>query len=146
MKKKNCWMRINSIELLRKKYSLRSPIESRSRVCERKRQFLWYMCPTYYKYKFTPWVSPLRVEIFLSGWHLLKTNFFFSFVKIVFYIFLHHWELLFSSYMLNQKKKNQGHWVKSIIDSFLRGRERERSVYVQQLVIVITNWFSFEAC
>ena len=46
-----------------KKYSLRSPIESRSRVCERKRQFLWYMCPTYYKYKFTP--STARGDFFI---------------------------------------------------------------------------------
>lgn len=146
MKKKNCWMRINSIELLRKKYSLRSPIESRSRVCERKRQFLWYMCPTYYKYKFTPWVSPLRVEIFLSGWHLLKTNFFFLFRKNRVLYFSSSLGLAFFLIYVKPKKKNQGHWVKSIIDSFLRGRERERSVYVQQLVIVITNWFSFEAC
>lgn len=119
--KKNHWKR--KLNRIVKKYSLRSPIESRSLVCERKRQFLWYMCPTYYKYKLTPWVSPLRVEILFirqAGRHLLKTNFFLFRKNRVLYFS----SSLFSSYMLNQKK-NQGHRVKSIIDSFLRERERE---------------------
>lgn len=58
---------------------------------------------------------------------LVENELFFSFVKIVFYIFLHHWDLLFSSYMLNQKKKIKAtEWrVSSIV--FWEG-EREKCV------------------